>query len=97
MSDPVKVIDSLYLTLLLVALQQSFSLLGFHAGLVVFMKFLKVGSNDRYGEGENEDPGHGTHAAEEFSQPRGGSDVPVAHGGHGDDHPVDPSRYGGQT
>ena len=65
--------------------------------LMVFMKFFKVSSNDWYGEGEDENPGHSAHGAEEFAQPRGGSDVSVAHRGHRHDHPVDPGRYGGQT
>ena len=65
--------------------------------LMVFMKFFKVRSNDWYGEGEDENPGHSAHASEEFAQPRGGSYVSVAHRGHRDDHPVDPGRYGGQT
>ena len=64
---------------------------------MVFMKFFKVSSNDWYGQREDEDPGHSAHAPEEFAQPRGGGDVAVAHRGHGDDHPVDPSRDGGQT
>lgn len=59
------------------------------------MKFFEVSSDDWYGEGEDENPGHSTHAPEQFPQPRGGSNVAVAHSGHGDHHPVDTGRYGG--
>ena len=70
---------------------------GENIDLMIFVKFFKVSRDDRDGEGEDEDPGHCTHAAEQLAQPSGGGDVTVTHRGHRHHHPVDPSRDGGEA
>ena len=64
---------------------------------MIFVKFFKVSRDDRDGQGEDEDPGHCTHAPEQLAQPSGGGDVTVTHRGHRHHHPVDPSGDGGEA
>ena len=65
--------------------------------LLIFVESLEVSSNDGDGEGEDEDPGHGAHGANKLTEAGCGVDVSISNGGHGDHHPVECSRYGGEA
>ena len=63
--------------------------------MLLHVELLKVLGDDGDGQGHNEDPGDGAQGPDQLPEAGGGVDVPVAHRGHGDHHPVERVRDGG--
>ena len=63
--------------------------------VLLHVELLEVLGDDGDGQRHDEDPGDGAQGPDELPEAGGGVDIPVAHRGHGDHHPVERVGDGG--